>query len=116
MRKTVMAPACALFLWAGTGFAQPPLELQQAMTQARGITQDLGAMMLGEQLAEPARLRDMAEVMNLLTFSLRDMAVHAEYGTLTDAQREQLSTTLAKARLMVDQLEQRIMEEKLQRR
>lgn len=114
MRKTMMAPVCALFLWAGAGAAQPPPELQQAMTQARGITQALGDMMLGERIANPTQLRDMAEVTNLLTFALRDMAVHAEYGALTAAQQAQLSANLDKARLMIEQLAQQIRAERLQ--
>ncbi|MGE0081330.1 MAG: hypothetical protein AB7U81_08535, partial [Thiohalomonadaceae bacterium] len=113
-RKTALA--CAVLLWAGAGAAQPPPELQQAMTQARIITQSLGDMLLGERLDEPTRMRDLAEVMNLLTFALRDMAVYAEYGTLTDAQRAQLSATLEKAQLMTQQLAQQIRAERLQQR
>jgi hypothetical protein len=116
MRTTLLASACALFLlWTGTGSAQPPPGLQQAMIQARGITQDLGEMLLSEHLTDPTRVRDMAEVTNLLTFALRDMAVMAEFGTLSDAQRAQLTTTLDTARLMLDQMQQSILEERLQR-
>lgn len=115
MRKSFVALIWTVFFWAGGAAAQLPPELQDSMAQARGIVQDLGGMMLGERLSEPTRLRDMAEVMSILTFALRDMAVHAEQGALTAAQSDRLAAELDKARLMVDQLEQRIFEEQLRR-
>ncbi|MCK9529582.1 MAG: hypothetical protein M0R77_03325 [Gammaproteobacteria bacterium] len=114
MGKILLASTCALVFIFGTAAAQPPLELQQSIAQARGITQDVGALLLGERLQDPVSVRDLAQVMNLLTFALRDMAVYAEYGAVTEAQRDQLSATLDQARLMVDEMEERILEQKLQ--